>query len=310
METPVLLITFNRPEYTKIMINALKEANVKNLYVFKDGPRPYNQDDIRKSKEIEVIIKNIDWECNVTTNYMNNNLGCGWGPYSAISWAFQFVDRLIILEDDCIPTKAFFEYCTYLLEKYKDSDKVRHISGRNMYMEHPIFNKYDYIFTQYAPTLGWATWKKVWDNFSLHEQHEIKPFFKKGGFTNQFSSKQERDFFNNWYHRRPSPVHESLHSWDYQFSVHSRINGALAINPAKNLIKYIGIEGTHNSNSIHFEMGVCEDYKINKEPEKIGFIPEFEKDYFNKFNKTSLKYRINSFIIKLKHKLLGRPDFN
>ena len=281
METPVLLITFNRPQYTKEMITALKAANVKNIFVFKDGPRPFNEDDKKKSKEIEELISNIDWECNVTTNYMNNNLGCGWGPYSAISWAFQYVDRLIILEDDCIPTKAFFEYCSYLLEKYKDSDKIRHISGRNMYSEHPVFDKYDYIFTQYSPTWGWATWKKVWDNFSLHEQHEIKPFFKNGGFTNQFASKKETNFFNEWYYNRPSPVHESLHSWDYQFSVHSRINGALVICPAKNLIKYIGVEGTHNSDSIHFEIEVEKNFKVSKEPNEIAFIPEFEKDYFD-----------------------------
>ena len=196
METPVLLITFNRPEYTKTMLDALKDANVKNLFIFKDGPRPYNEKDKIKSKDIEDLISNIDWECNVTTNYMNNNLGCGLGPYSAISWAFQYVERLIILEDDCIPTKAFFEYCSYLLEKFKDSDRIRHISGRNIYSEHHVFNKYDYIFTQYAPTLGWATWKKVWDNFSLNEQFTIIPFFKQGGFTNQFASQEESKFFS------------------------------------------------------------------------------------------------------------------
>lgn len=310
METPVLLITFNRPGYTRIMLEALKAANVKNLYLFKDGPRPYNENDKIKSKEIEELINNIDWECNVTTNYMNNNLGCGWGPYSAISWAFQYVDRLIILEDDCIPTKAFFEYCSYLLEKYKDSDKIRHISGRNMYSEHPIFNKYDYIFTQYAPTWGWATWKKVWDNFSLHEQHEIKPFFKKGGFTNQFASKKETKFFNEWYYNRPSPIHESLHSWDYQFSVHSRINGALVICPAKNLIKYIGVEGTHNSDNIHFEIETDENFKVSKEPNEIAFIPEFEKDYFERYINITFKYRIKTLLNKIKYTLFGRPDFN
>lgn len=309
MNTPVLLITFNRPEYTRIMLNALREAKVKNLYIFKDGPRPYNEEDKKRSKKIEELIKGIDWECNITTNYMSNNLGCGWGPYSAISWAFQYVDRLIILEDDCIPTKVFFEYCTSMLEKYQDSDKIRHISGRNMYSGHPVFDKYDYIFTQYAPTLGWATWKKIWDNFSMHEQHEIKPFFKNGGFTNQFSSKKETTFFNNWYYNRPSPVHESLHSWDYQFSVHSRINGALVICPAKNLIKYIGAEGTHNSDNIHFEIEADENFKISKEPNEIAFIPEFEKDYFEKYIKITFKYQIKTLLNKIKFKLFGRPDF-
>ena len=309
MDTPVLLITFNRPEYTKTMLEALKVANVRNLYIFKDGPRPYNEDDNRKSKEIEELVKNINWECNIKTNFMTNNLGCGWGPYSAISWAFQYVDRLIILEDDCIPTKAFFTYCTYLLEKYKDNNKVRHISGRNSYETHKAFNDYDYIFTQYAHTWGWATWKRVWNNFSLHEQTEIIPFFKQGGFSDQFSSTEERKFFNEWYYNRESPLKEVLHSWDYQFAVHSRINGALAICPAKNLIKYIGEDGTHKSSKENFQISASEDFEIEREPNMVKYVPEFEIDYFRKHHRTSWKYKIRTALNKIKMKTIGRPDF-
>lgn len=309
MNTPVLLITFNRPQYTKEVLNALKIANVKKLFVFKDGPRPFNEDDYIKSKEIEKLIAEIDWECNVTTNYMNNNLGCGWGPYSAISWAFQYVDRLIILEDDCVPTKAFFEYCTYLLEKYKDESKIQRVSGRCLFPEHPIFKKYDYLFTQYAPTLGWATWKRVWNNFSLNERHEIKPFFDKGGFKNQFSSKEENKYNNNLYYNRVAPLKDVLHAWDYQFAVHSRISGALSISPAKNLIKYIGYEGTHKTDTIQYEIKVCEDFMVSKEPKEICMIPEFEKYAFHHRCNLSIKYKIKTIINKIKYHLFGRPDF-
>ena len=70
-------------------------------------------------------------------------------------------------------------------------------------METPVllitFNRPEYTkimleALKYAPTWGWAIWKKVWDNFSLHEQHQIKPFFKDGGFTNQFASKKKKKF--------------------------------------------------------------------------------------------------------------------
>lgn len=309
METPVLLITFNRPQYTKEVLAALKTANVKNLYVFKDGPRPFNNDDKTNSKEIEKLISNIDWECNVTTNYMNNNLGCGWGPYSAISWAFQYVDRLIILEDDCVPTKSFFEYCTYLLEKYKDEPKVQRLSGRCLYSEHNVFKKYDYIFTQYAPTLGWATWKRVWDNFSLNEKFEIKPFFEQGGYTNQYSSKEENKFNNDLYYNRRAPLKDMLHAWDYQFAVHSRISGALSICPSKNLIQYIGFEGTHISDKIHFEIKAIEDYTIKNEPTEICMISEFEKYAFQHRFKPTIKYKIKTFLNKIRFKIFGRPDF-
>ena len=194
METPVLLITFNRPQYLSQVLKALKLANVSNLYVFKDGPRPNNSEDIEKGKEIECLIDAIDWPCKVVKNFMNNNLGCGWGPYSAISWAFQYVDRLIILEDDCVPSTAFFPYCEYLLEKYSEDNRVRHISGFCEFEGNPAFSTFDYIFTQYAHTWGWATWKRVWNNMDMQERLII-PFFRNGGFTDQFATKEENRFF-------------------------------------------------------------------------------------------------------------------
>ena len=39
MITPVLLITYKRPELTKKIFSILKKNNVKNLFVFNDGPK-------------------------------------------------------------------------------------------------------------------------------------------------------------------------------------------------------------------------------------------------------------------------------
>ena len=89
MDTAVLLITFNRPQYTEKVLAALKKSGVKRLYVFKDGPRPFNEYDRVNSLAVEKMVDSIDWPCDVKTNYLNNNLGCGWGPYTAISWAIK-----------------------------------------------------------------------------------------------------------------------------------------------------------------------------------------------------------------------------
>lgn len=309
MKKPVLLITFNRPKYTEIVLNALKRANVENLYIFKDGPRPHNENDLKASKEIENLVKQINWTSQIHTNFMNNNLGCGWGPYSAISWAFQYEEELIILEDDCVPTIAFFDYCSFLLDKYKNNEKVRHISGRSIYMEHPIFKEYDYIFTQYAPTLGWATWKRVWDGFSLQENYDIIPFFKKGGFTNQFSSKKEALYANSLYYNRKAPLKEAWHSWDYQFLIFSSATGALSIIPSKNLIKYIGVEGTHQTPQIHFTTESFEDYTIKKIPSKVMLFQQYEQDFFQKYKRPTIKFKIKTLLNYMKNRLFSRSDF-
>ena len=267
MATPVLLITFNRPAYVEQMIDALRHAKIENLYVFKDGPRPNNEEDLIASKRIEKIIESIDWSCSVKTNYMQNNLGCGYGPYSAISWAFQYEEELIILEDDCIPTSAFFSFCDQMLKKYRGNLKVRHISGRSQYAESKVFKEYDYIFSQYAPTWGWATWKRTWENFDM-QLRNLKDFFNNGGYLNQFATRQEANFFNKRYYSIQKDPSIVFHVWDYQYGLHSRLNGSLGIVPAENLIQYIGTEGTHpvSIDSVYTNLQSCEKFVLKKSP--------------------------------------------
>ena len=295
MNSPVLLITFNRPAYVRQMIAALRAAKVRNLYVFKDGPRPNNTADYNASKEIENIIGSIDWECSVKTNYMQNNLGCGYGPYSAISWAFQYENELIILEDDCVPTIPFFDFCTGMLEKYRNNIKIKHITGRCPAPEHYIFRKYDYIYTQYAPTIGWATWKRTWENFDM-QMREVEPFIKNGGFTNQFSSKKEAKFFNRRFDETRRDPNAVFHIWDYQYGLHSRMNGALGIVPAANLIDYIGVEGTHPTavNSEIVQLKTSTKFVAKYHPSEIAIIPEYDYAYFCRFiyGNSSLLHRI------------------
>jgi len=284
MKTPVLLITFNRPEYTAKMVKALKKAKIENLYVFKDGPRPNNESDIIASRRIEDIISAIDWDCDVKTLYLNNNLGCGYGPYTAISWIFGIEDEAIILEDDCIPTEAFFDFCIRMLEKYRDNPKVRHISGRSPYQEHEIFTDYDYIFSQYAPTIGWATWKRTWKNFDL-QMRNLYEFFETGGFSNQFSSKDEVVFFNKRFASTLKDHNAVFHIWDYHYGLHSRINGSLGIVPSHNLINYIGVEGTHptTEDSEIVQLKSHNDFIGNKCPTEISFINAYDTKYFKRF---------------------------
>lgn len=309
MDTAVLLITFNRPQYTAQVLEALKKAGVKRLYVFKDGPRPFNEDDRVNSLAVEKMVDSIDWPCDVKTNYLNNNLGCGWGPYTAISWAFKNEEKLIILEDDVVPSEPFFKYMNHILEKYRDDEKVNFASGWCPSPSDAVFNDRDYTFTEYAPTLGWGTWKRVWDNFSLNEKYTLKPFFQHGGFTNQFASMEENVYQNTKYRIRKNPLGESFHSWDYQFYVHCRISGALGIIPSKTLIQYVGRDGTHHTDDSFFEVRVANDYKIVQEPDAIALDSDFEYRIFKAQFKPSFKQKLKRTVLCFWYTINPRPHF-
>lgn len=303
MDVPVLLITFNRPDYVSNMIDAFRKCNVSKLFVFKDGPRSGNTNDSLASKEIEKLIDSIDWNCDIKTNYMQNNLGCGYGPFSAISWAFQYTDELIILEDDCVPTEHFFLFCNEMLERYRNDLKVSLISGFSRLQDHELFKGKDYIFSQYGATLGWATWKRTWDGFDM-QLRNLKDFFSGGGFRNQFASNKESKYFNLRYKHFLKDANLYKHSWDIQFGIHSRVNGALRVVPSQSLIQYIGMDGTHYSpndcSSDIFDFIVPSNFKFNDYPKDITIDKEYDIKYFNKYvyANSSVLYRLFTKIIR------------
>ena len=156
-ESAVLLITFNRPESTREVLKALQKAKPKRLYVFSDGAR--NEEEQKICQQVrDMVIEMVNWDCDLRRKVMEYNLGCGPGPFAAMNWAVEEEDRIIILEDDCVPSPAFFPYCDYLLDKFLDDRRIWLSSGNNYCPEFPL--PADYAFTRYAHSWGWATWRR------------------------------------------------------------------------------------------------------------------------------------------------------
>jgi hypothetical protein len=67
VRTPVALFIFNRPELTAIVFEAIAKARPTKLMVVADGPR-FPQE-AGKCEQTRAIIKRVDWDCEVITNY-------------------------------------------------------------------------------------------------------------------------------------------------------------------------------------------------------------------------------------------------
>ena len=276
--SPVLLITFNRPEYTKKVFEKIRDAKVKKLYFFNDGPRKDNENDRKARGELFKLLDSIDWECDVHKNFQKKNLGAGWGASAAITWAFQDEDRLIILEDDCVPSLPFFDFCNHCLEKYKDDTRIWLVSGRSHQQGSRFFKNQDYIFTHYGHSWGWATWKRCWNHFNM-EMKDFPEFMEAGGALNVLSSREEGLFFNKTYQRI---FDNRQYSWDFRFGIAIMKNGGLSIVSAKNLIQNVGIYGLHSNGktSLH-ELQAASDFTFLREPQFLIVNHEYEKLHFN-----------------------------
>ena len=272
--SPILLITFNRPETTQKVFDALRKIKPLKLYVFNDGPRSGNNNDLIAREEIKSIIRHVDWECELITNFSEKNKGCGLGVSGAISWAFENEERLIIVEDDCIPTEAFVDYCNHCLEKYQDNNNVFHIAGNN-YTEKHNFTNDDYLFSKYGHIWGWATWKRAWNYFD----YDMKdwPTFRDNHLYNVVSSKAEYKYFEeliNRYYENP------ILPWGMRWMFAKFKNRGLSIVPRVNLVQNIGDYGTHTKGGFKFK--VSDSFVINSEPDIVSPNERYDDRHFRK----------------------------
>lgn len=245
-KTPILLVTFSRPDTTKHVFDAIRNYKPDRLYIFSDGPREarYETDSV-KINETRDLFDAIDWDCEVVRKFNTENQGCGAGVSGAISWAFETTERLIILEDDCLPSQSFFPFCDNLLEEYADDDRVMHIAGTRWNEEFEIKGDKNYFFSQYGHIWGWATWKRAWNKYDFLIKEW--PNFSKTRLLDEMLDhyfpliKRWEYMFNDIYHQ------DKKHTWDYQWQFAIFRNKGLCITPVDNLITNIGDVGEHFS---------------------------------------------------------------
>lgn len=245
MNTPVLLLIFNRPYTTKRVFEAIRKQQPSRLYIAADGARDHVPGEKEKSRQVREIVKNVDWDCEVKTLYRNNNIGCKTAVSQAITWFFTYEEYGIILEDDCLPDPSFFQFCEELLIKYKDDERIGHISG-NCFLPGEI-KKYSYDFSNTAHIWGWASWRRVWKDFDLDF-----PFWNnstKADHENIFNGFYDRIYFSSFISDTLQNK-KNISAWDVQYFFTMRLTNRLCIYPAVNLVTNIGLnsEGaTHTS---------------------------------------------------------------
>lgn len=250
IDLPVLMIFFTRPNTLEKVFEKVKEARPSKLFLACDGAREGNLRDIDAIEKCKKIVENIDWECEVHKHYSEVNLGCGKGPQTAISWAFEYTDRLVILEDDCVPDITFFPYMAELLEKYKDDERIGMISGLNHLKEWDCGGN-SYCFTKTGATCGWGTWKRVWKDYDYYLS-DINDKYIQNLLLNDIRPKKIAKIrISEWERANRETTTKSVRYWDFQFGFLKYSHSYLAIVPKHNLICNIGvgIGSTHTENN-------------------------------------------------------------
>jgi hypothetical protein len=205
---------YNRPKYTKILLDHLAECYDINQYLIFIYCEPVNEEVISLAKQFrpnQTIVK-----------INSERFGCNKNIYQCLDAGFNINDFHIHLEDDTIPGKDFLIYCQYLGNVYKNDQNIFSISGyvncNNSNMDKLFVEpseSYDvYSYRNWFTPWGWATWSDRW------------PIIKSA-----FEESINKDS-----------------SWD--FFVHSKLQDKLEIFPLVSRIQNIGADnGTYCPNA-------------------------------------------------------------
>lgn len=160
---PILLLTFNRPDTTRIVFESIRKTKPTKLYIAQDGPR--NKEDIVHIEEVRNIFS-IDRECNIQYLMRERNLWCLEAVTQAIDRFFSYEEFGIILEDDCMMWEWFPLFCSSMDDLYRWEWRIGTISWSN-YIRSSRQSDWDYFFSSHHPLLWWwATWRDRWQYYS------------------------------------------------------------------------------------------------------------------------------------------------
>jgi hypothetical protein len=236
--TPILIIGFNRPELLQNVLKNFSDGS-RTIYISIDGPRNDKEKFLTDAcKKIAYAFKKFSIQNRVHVKACGYNQGCKKAVTSAINWAFQSEEELIILEDDIVISQSFLNFCDIGLSYFRMNKSVFQLSGWTPLIEE--INPPNVYLTKFAHIWGWATWKDRWKLFDENlENWDNSPPSKLPIFQ---GSKLTKNFDKFWVKNLLQVRSSSTDIWDTQWLFSMWKNQSYSVSPGSSLCKNIGFD--------------------------------------------------------------------
>jgi len=287
-----VVLAYNRPSHLKRLLISLQRSNIHKISLYLD--KPTDQLSNVNQKEILRQIKAAVWlKCNVIK--LKKHSGVSKSVKFALDNEFRIYDKIIFLEDDCIPFKFFFQYMINCLNKFENNNKIRTVCGYQL----PFLNKrrkiVKNIFIKRFIPWGWATWKDRWVEYNESLMNIKKTIYKSK--KKIYLPKEINNYLKN-----KRLLNNSEDVWSINWACLHYLTNSLCVYPNVSLIRNIGFDGSgvHCLFSSSFTVNNYEKYIrrvniSNKFLENKVNEKKFENYMLKNFSKTILKpNKINS----------------
>ncbi len=252
-EIPVVLITYNRPWHTQQVLEALRKYNVKNIYIFSDAPK--TEQDAKRVSDTRNLLSGINWTV-PKIKCQDENIGLARSIVSAVNTVFKTHDKLILLEDDCVPHRYFFNFMHECLERYKNSNRIFGVTGYSLPIPAKILSSYQYdnFFIPRICSWGWGTWKRAWGYHSTDLKNLFDTAVEKSIDLSQGG--------NDIPYYIESMLQGNLEDvWTLNWQLTVYLHNGCFIHPTRTHISNIGMDGSgvhHDTTDRFFSTGALE----------------------------------------------------
>jgi Glycosyl transferase family 2 len=189
--TPLALFVYNRPGHTIRALNAisrLDRLDEIDLIIYSDAPKV--EAHAALVDEVRAVVRAYAESHRAEVVQRRENLGLARSIAGSVSNLTEAFDRVILLEDDLVPSPDFLSFMLDGLECYQNEPSVLQISG--CLLPGSLRTQIDGFFLPLSTTWGWATWRRAWsafqpltadDRIALDADPELKHRFNAEGMV-------------------------------------------------------------------------------------------------------------------------------
>jgi hypothetical protein len=245
IDLPVLVTGFNRPDLLSPLLDQLRRLGVSKLYVSLDGPRRDRPEDLALTSACQGIVAAVDWPATIRVRVNSENLGCGRAMASALDWFFSHEDSGVILEDDVVPSAAFFDFTSHMLDLFRQDPRVLTISTANTVpLEHITCPRDPYRFSGVPQVWGWASWADRWNGYRF----ELGDWRRGWPLVDRWQAMGGRiGLYLYWSRVFDRVARHEMDTWDYQLVYLAMRTRATTVIPRVSLVDNVGF----GQNSTH-----------------------------------------------------------
>lgn len=248
---PIALFVYDRPDHLTRVVDALvgnEEASLSQLFIYSDAPKGVAAAD--SVAKVRSVARSVRGFRSVEVVVQPTNQGVAQSIIGGVSELVARFGKVIVLEDDLLPSRNFLRYMNGALDLYEDAEEVISIHGYS----YPVSTLLpETFFLRGADCWGWATWKRAWDLFDP-DGRKLLTELESRSLTWEF------DFDGSYHYTQmlKDCLRGKNDSWAIRWYAAAFLRGKLTLYPGSSQIQNIGTDGSgvHVGATESFEHGV------------------------------------------------------